>query len=173
MSIMRIATMDIDPLVGAMQESAARFADITVRQAAPGSPHPDTETIYLRFPAEITRESFFEGMDVVDYPACHGALKEAIRGIAVMVGLPPARAMAIKLKPGGIIHPHCDEGGYANATERFHLPIVTNPAALLSCGDDTVHLEAGGLYHFNKHEMHHGINGGDTDRIHLVVDLWR
>lgn len=173
MNIERIATYNVAPLIEALEANAKRFSDITIRQDVAGTPHPDTETIYLRFPPEITMESVFEGMDVIDYPACKGALNDAIWSISIGEAFLPARAMVIKLKPGGVIRRHYDSGGYSEATERFHLPIVTNPNAWLACGDQVEHMEAGGLYRFDKHEWHYGANEGETDRIHLVADLWR
>lgn len=167
-----IGHMDVAPLILAAREDAERFGDLTFRQATPGSPHRDTETIYLRMPPEISFESIFEGMEVVDYHA-HPVFHAAVWALAGLVGAKPARAMVIDLKAGGVITPHIDEGGYALATERWHLPIVTNPSAWLMAGGEKAHLQPGTVYWFDKQAPHEGANEGTTGRIHLVVDTWK
>src|ERR1700688_848652 len=105
----RIGEIAIDAPALAVRTHAARFADIVFRQRAPGSPHPDTETIYLRMPRVITYESLFESLDTVDYPALQEpAFRDAVAAAAALAGGTPARAMIVKLKPGGRIAPHVD-----------------------------------------------------------------
>lgn len=161
-------------LADALVTYGALFEDLTFRQDAPGSPHRDTKTIYLRMPPVITLQSIFEGFEVVDYPACDIApFREGMADIARVAGGSLARAMIISLAPGGRITPHIDEGAYAEATHRYHLPVVSNESAWLRVGSDQRFLVPGTLTWFNKHRLHSGANEGATDRIHLVVDLWR
>jgi Aspartyl/Asparaginyl beta-hydroxylase len=167
----RIGEIAIDALARAVARQAARFADIVFRQRAPGSPHPDTETIYLRMPPIITYESLFGSLEAVDYPAMQEpAFRDAVAAMAERAGGAPARAMIVKLKPGGRIAPHVDEGAYAAATRRFHLPIATNPLAWLDSGGERLHLPSGTLWWFDKHALHCGGNDGAADRIHLILD---
>jgi hypothetical protein len=168
-----IATLDIGALTDAVKDHRDRFGDETWRQDAPATPHPDTETLYLRMPPVITPRAVFESLIVLDRPLYAGAFREAVEEIAGIAGKNPARAMVINLKPGGKITRHRDEGAYAEATERYHLPVITNPDAWLEVGDQRMHMEAGTFYRFAKHVEHEGANQGETDRIHLVVDLWR
>lgn len=167
----RIGEIPIDTLARAVRVHAVRFADVVFRQIAPGSPHPDTETIYLRMPPVISRETVFESVDVVDCPMMQEpAFRDAVAAVARLAGGAAARAMIVKLKPGGRIAPHVDEGAYAAATRRFHLPIATNPLAWLESGGERLALPAGTLWWFDKHALHSGGNDGAADRIHLIVD---
>ncbi|MBV8652221.1 MAG: aspartyl/asparaginyl beta-hydroxylase domain-containing protein [Alphaproteobacteria bacterium] len=167
----RIGALAIDALAGAVDTHAARFADMVFRQRAPGSAHPDTETIYLRMPPTLSRETIFESLDSIDYPLMQEpAIREAVAAVSRLAGGRAARAMIVKLKPGGRIAPHVDEGAYAAATRRYHLPIATNPLAWLEAGGERLHLPAGTLWWFDKHALHRGGNDGATDRIHLIVD---
>ncbi len=168
---LRIGEVAIDALAAATRAHAARFADLVFRQSAPGSPHPDTETIYLRMPPVITVESIFESLEAVDYPMMQEpAFRDAVATVARLARGVAARAMIVKLKPEGRIAPHIDEGRYAAATQRFHLPIATNPRAWLDSGGELLHLPAGTLWWFDKHAPHCGGNDGAADRIHLIVD---
>jgi quercetin dioxygenase-like cupin family protein len=167
----RIGTIAIDALAAAVDAHAARFADLVFRQRAPGSAHPDTETMYLRMPPTISRETIFESLEAADYPLMQEpAFRDSVAAVARLAGGRAARAMIVKLKPGGRIAPHVDEGAYAAATQRYHLPIATNPQAWLESGGEHLHLPAGTLWWFDKHALHRGGNDGTTDRIHLIAD---
>jgi hypothetical protein len=167
----RIGTIAIDALAAAVDAHAERFADMVFRQRALGSAHPDTETMYLRMPPTISRETIFESLDAVDYPLMdEPSFREAVATVSRLAGGRAARAMIVKLKPSGRIAPHIDEGTYAAATQRYHLPIATNPQAWLESGGERLHLPAGTLWRFDKHALHRGGNDGATDRLHLIVD---
>jgi hypothetical protein len=166
-----LGEIDVAALAEAVRTHAARFADFDFRQKAPGSAHPDTATIYLRMPPVLSRWTMFESLDVVDCPMMQAPeFRTAIAAVACLAGGRPARAMIVALKPGGRIAPHVDEGAYAAATQRFHLPIATNPGAWLESGGEIVHLPEGTLWWFDKHALHRGANDGAEDRIHLIVD---
>jgi GNAT superfamily N-acetyltransferase len=170
----QVCEIDPAPLASALADHGGMFNDLTWRQDHPASPHPDTETIYLRMPAEITLDTVFHGTEEVEYPAWGiGPLRDAAERLAAHVGGKLGRVMVIKLKPGGRIKEHIDQGSYAAATDRYHLPITTNDRAWLRAGDETVSMPAGSVFWFNKHELHDGANDGDTDRVHLVVDVYR
>jgi hypothetical protein len=169
-----VGEINITPLREAVRANAHRFGEVTWRQSVPGSPHPDTETIFLRMPRELTRESLFNSLQVEDCDAEPvPAFLDAIREIGALTGGRVARCMIVKLKPGGKITPHIDQGRYAEATQRWHLPIETNRQAWLQSGGETLSLPRGTLHWFDKHALHCGANEGPRDRIHLIVDTFR
>ena len=171
----RIAHYDVRPLKAALAENAARWGDNTFRQDHPLSPHPSSETIFLRWaPGPVTAQSVLENLDVVDLElGRRPPFSTAIHSIASFADGRPARAIIVKMHPGGSIKRHIDEGKYAEATDRFHLPIQTNPDAWLRIGDECAHLDEGEIWWFDKHSPHDGGNDGAADRIHLIVDVFR
>ena len=179
-----VGAVDVADAVSALVREGARFSDDTRRQTYAGSAHPDSETIYLRMPkipsfdSSRSFEAMFNSLDVED---CDAARVQEFSNLlqeveSVICKLQPgkrlARAMLVKLRAGGKIHPHIDQGVYAGVTERYHLPITTNDGAWLKCGGEKYHLPAGQVRYFNKHVMHEGANDGSTDRVHLVVDFF-
>lgn len=82
------------------------------------------------------------------------------------------KAMLVRLRPGGWIDWHVDEGSYADAHWRGHLPIVTNDGCHVFSGIHAGHLPPGHFFKFDNSALHSGINTGRTERIHLIVD-WR
>lgn len=95
----------------------------------------------------------------------------------------PERIRFMKLAPGGgELQRHTDQADVEAGTApgqlmRFHYPIVTNPAVQFFMWNHTgikeTHFMGVGYWHYlDVRKPHMAINGGDEDRIHLVVDLW-
>lgn len=153
---------------------AAHFSDETYRQNYAGSAHPESETVYLRMPPVLSLEGMFSSLEVENRPLMLvPEFAELVYAMASKIAGRLARVMLIKLKAGGRIHPHIDQGDYAEATDRYHLPIITNDGAWLRSGSETKHLAAGEIWAFNKHVLHEGANEGTEDRIHLVADFFK
>ncbi len=55
---------------------------------------------------------------------------------------------------------------------RLHIPIYTNPGALFVINHHCTHLPADGSVYFTDTRGYHtGLNGGETNRVHIVVAL--
>ncbi len=91
----------------------------------------------------------------------------------VLAGL-PARLRGVRLMalgPGARIYEHRDgKVGLPWGNLRLHVPIVTNPGAIMVIGGDEVHWDAGRLWYGDFNQVHHVRNTGDESRIHLVID---
>lgn len=145
-----------------------------LRQSAPGTPHRDTESIYLLMPDVVNAETIFTAMDIVLWsPMPQPVLASLIERVAHVAKAEPARVMLVKLLAGGVIHPHIDQGPYAEATQRYHVALVSNPHCVMHIDDEAATARPGEVWWFNKHALHAVVNGGDEDRVHLIVDCWR
>lgn len=89
------------------------------------------------------------------------------------------RSRLMRLAPGAEVALHVDFNYHWVSRLRLHIPVVTDPRVLFQCADEKVHMAAGECWTFNSWRRHRVINGGEADRIHLVVDtsgssrLWR
>ena len=54
---------------------------------------------------------------------------------------------------------------------RFHVPIQTNQNVRFYCGNSQINMKVGQCWEFDYKKWHRVVNDGDTDRIHLLVDL--
>jgi len=55
---------------------------------------------------------------------------------------------------------------------RLHIPIITNPGALMIVDKDAHHMKAdGSVYYVDTTKYHTALNGGNTARIHLVATI--
>lgn len=170
----KVGAIDVSSAAFALKRHAVHFSDETSRQTYGGTAHPDSETIYLRMTPVHTMDGVFNSLEVKN---CHlsslSEFSDLLNDVQEFVTGRMARAMLVKLKAGGVIHPHIDQGTYADATDRYHLPLVTNELAWLKSGYQKRHLPVGELWWFDKHTTHEGANEGTTDRVHLIVDFFK
>lgn len=55
---------------------------------------------------------------------------------------------------------------------RLHIPIITNPGALMIVDKDAYHMHAdGSVYYVDTTKYHTALNGGNEPRIHLVATI--
>ena len=55
---------------------------------------------------------------------------------------------------------------------RLHIPIITNPGALMVVGKNAYHMKAdGGVYYVDTTKYHTALNGGDVPRVHIVATI--
>ena len=55
---------------------------------------------------------------------------------------------------------------------RLHIPIITNPAALMIVDKEAYHMKAdGGVYYVDTTKYHTALNGGNEPRVHLVATI--
>lgn len=159
------------PVLAELDAFPELWSLFTARQKYQGSAHADTQTIPLRGP--LTLEDPFEDLEAYDYPIIKKlpATVAYLRQIALGLGMREiGRVMLVRLKPGGVISEHIDEGGYARYFARFHAPLSTGPQCLFRCGPEQVHMEAGSLWWFNHQRPHSVRNLEKSHRIHLIAD---
>lgn len=100
-------------------------------------------------------------------------IQKAIAEIEALVGGKANHIMLNRLKPHDNVLPHKD---VMDVGERWHLPLVTNPKAKWwdEMDDKDVHMEVGYWYGPVPYKVSHSVwNDGETERIHLVVDVYR
>ncbi len=162
--IVSLFPYDIASIVAMLPDLEHAWTEEIWRQAMPYTPHRDSETIFIR------RQPGSRPRDVL-HQLASVATRHTVSRAAHTVRF-PARAMLVRLKPGGRIEQHTDTGIYAEATIRFHLPIITNPGVWLEVDGTRYQLEAGTVFAFDKHVPHSGGNDGDEARIHMIVDAY-
>ncbi len=74
-----------------------------------------------------------------------------------------------RLIPGQYIAPHTD-GHDDHCNTRIHVPLTTNPACVFVNNRSAFHMKPGWAYVINPCLEHLAINGGETDRIHLIFN---
>ena len=80
------------------------------------------------------------------------------------------RSRLMGLGPGADVPEHVDINYYWRTHVRVHIPIVTNPEVAFTCAGNTVNMAAGDCWVFDTFQNHAVHNGGQAQRIHLVLD---
>lgn len=81
-------------------------------------------------------------------------------------------ARLMRLASGSVIKEHTDEGmRFEDGVVRIHVPILTNPDVEFYLNGSRVVLIAGSCWYLRLSDPHRVTNRGETDRVHLVVDM--
>lgn len=77
----------------------------------------------------------------------------------------------MKLSPGSIIKEHRDHDlSFEDGVVRLHIPITTNPGVEFYLNDERIIMGEGECWYLRLSDPHRVINGGETERVHLVID---
>jgi hypothetical protein len=81
--------------------------------------------------------------------------------------------MLVNLPSKKQVMPHVDWLPFASKFDRFHIPIITNDDCIFTVGDESKNLKVGELWEINNDKFIHSVyNGGETDRVHIIMD-WK
>lgn len=126
------------------------------------------EVIYLRKP--VTEES----QECVDQEAFHH-LPEVVPFVfglmSAMQGERLGSILLTRVKPGFFIQLHTDMVGMEKYYDRFHIVVNANKHCFFTCGEETTVMQPGEVWWFDHTKPHSISNDGDSDRIHLIVDI--
>ncbi len=155
----------------------------TYLRECPQGPNGDVESIILRFPTKSNEETKaviagevenfdpHESYDTPIFKSLPEARKHIFDLMAFVGGERLGRCVINKIRPGGVIVPHCDETVQAEYWDRFHIVLQSGAGCNFRCGDEWVSMQAGEVWWFNNLVEHEVCNNSDDYRIHLVCDI--
>ena len=77
----------------------------------------------------------------------------------------------MRLDAGAVIKPHRDEDlNFEQGEVRLHIPVSTNPGLAFYLEEERLCMAEGSCWYLNLALPHRVRNGGDTPRVHLVLD---
>jgi hypothetical protein len=129
---------------------------------------------------EIRRQPGTTQRDVLHQLACvatrhhmHPQLTDAIDALCDFVGGRTGRATLLRIQPNEAVAMRLETGHYADAIERFWLPIVAEPQALAVVADNRYHpLEVGTMYAIDVRSEYGAGNHGKTAAVILQADVF-
>lgn len=80
------------------------------------------------------------------------------------------RSRLMGLAAGAEVPAHIDSAYYWRTHLRIHIPVITNPGVIFTCGGESVHMAPGEFWVFDSFRRHEVHNRGDQHRVHLVLD---
>jgi hypothetical protein len=125
--------------------------------------HRETKTIPLIWDEKLNGEVIYHP----DYPKFKNFLDKIPLGKGYIQS-----AILIKLPAGKSIPTHVDAALFFKKYHRIHIPLITNKQCFFTVGSETKHLKQGEIWEIdNGNLQHYVVNGGKTDRIHLLIDF--
>ena len=82
-----------------------------------------------------------------------------------------AKCLFIRLPSKKDVKEHKDNGDYLNAVKRCHIAIETNEETFFYVNNEKKNMEVGDCWEINNMKSHYVKNDGETDRIHLLIDI--
>lgn len=96
----------------------------------------------------------------------------AFQAVLATFECPIESVRLMKLAPGSAILPHRDHDlNAAEGCARLHVPIVTNDRVWFRVGDARVDMRPGECWYLRLSDEHAAANEGETDRVHIVIDV--
>lgn len=154
-------------------------AEIAALPASAWVPHPGklvgNDAVLLITPGGRPTNDFAGPMAATEHLAACPYITEIMADLGGVWG----RSRLMGLAAGARVPAHVDVNYYWRTHLRIHIPIVTSPKVLFTCGDRTIHMAPGECWTFDSFQLHDVHNGGVEKRIHLVLDtvggdeIWR
>ena len=133
-------------------------------------PHPGqiagNDAVLLVTPSGEATNDFAGAMA----PTEHLLASRYIMEVMAQIGGVWGRSRLMGLAAGAEVPVHVDINYYWRTHIRIHIPIVTSPEVLFTCGGETVHMAPGECWIFDSFRVHRVHNGGRAKRVHLVLD---
>jgi len=151
-------------------DADALAAEVRALPASAWTPHPTgfvgNEAVRLVTPGGAPTDDIEGPMG----PAENLANCRYINEIMTELGAVWGRSRLMGLAAGREVPLHVDTHYYWRTHLRIHIPVITNPRVLFTCGEETVHMAAGECWLFDSFQWHRVENKGGAQRIHLVID---
>ena len=151
-------------------DTEALAAEIRALPASAWTAHP---TGFVGNEAVRLVTPFGEATDAIEGPMAPTENLQRcayVREIMAEIGGVWGRSRLMGLAAGSEVPSHIDTHYYWRTHLRIHIPVITNPGVLFTCGGETVHMAAGECWVFDSYLRHDVQNKGTEQRIHLVLD---
>lgn len=165
------------PLAIALQMHPELWNQHNDRKQFEGSSHVGTSDIWVRYNdlknIDQGYEKYTSEHDAVWLPAA--AKLPQIRPIVfgLMARCEATRlggVLITRIPSGGRVLPHADKGWHPEYYNmKIYVPILANPHCVNRVEDEHVVMQAGDAWYFNNTKEHEVVNGGETERVTLIV----
>jgi len=132
-----------------------------------------TEHIVFRFINSFKDHRFYS--DNAIWEDWKGVIAPLLEVTAKAYGYQTAefpRIMLAKLPAGASIKPHIDRSPAAQFPHKIHIPLLTNQETLFFLNDKGFNLKEGVIHEVNNRMNHSVVNKGNSDRIHLIFEVF-
>jgi capsular polysaccharide biosynthesis protein len=135
----------------------------------------ETQTIFLRsghkpVPMGISGNDIHPSRET-NNAALYPNIMALLNDFATKVNGELSRATIVRLKPGGVVYPHIDEGDYYRYRDRYHIVIDSRDGSEMVSGNEKLTWREGEVWWFDNKAMHDAANPSDEYRVHIIFDI--
>jgi len=155
------------------------FTRRTLRDTASNSPHLDTRCIVGVYDMNGKIDGVIDKGVMNRYNKYLEGIFRELQDHYNYVSVLMSGFTIVKLLAGNEVAEHSDleledeaikESGYV-FNHRIHIPITTNDDVRFKSKGKSFALNVGSMYEIDNITKHSVVNGGDTDRIHIIIDF--
>lgn len=170
---LKVGEINPTPILHALMMKSDLWNAFDLRSTYPNSPHAEVDDILLRFNDLSEPEKVPDDIVCVPYPAWNELpVKPVVLDLMRSVeGVGLGRVMITRLKPGGRIAPHVDQGAPAEYYRRYQFSLQSLPGATFRFDNEVVSFRSGEVWWINNRVEHEVINGSEDDRIVMIADI--
>jgi Aspartyl/Asparaginyl beta-hydroxylase len=99
-------------------------------------------------------------------------VSDIVKDLELMCGGVSGRVLLIKLSANKDVSEHTDKGDYLSTVRRFHIPIITNDLVSYTVNGEKINMKQGECWEINNLKSHSVLNDSNTDRVHLLIDIF-
>jgi len=127
------------------------------------------ESMVFRHSSEYSTSTI---RDMPLMPKYRGVIASMVNALSAHYVIRDYVALAAKLGPGAKVTPHSDSGEFLESIHRIHIPVLTNEKSFYFVDEKRVQMKVGEMYEIDNQRVHWVDNGGDTDRTHVVINIY-
>jgi mannose-6-phosphate isomerase-like protein (cupin superfamily) len=168
---------DVTPIMLELHRSPGLWDENTHRQSYPGTPHADTNSVWVRYrPAAEIKDlrSFAEQHRNVFWPAWRElpSLRPLVFGLMTRVSAVELGSILITRIPlGGEVRLHSDKGSWAPEFYNTKVHVTLAGSSESTCDGEVVTMVQGDIFTFDNLRPHSVLNNGDRDRIVCIISM--
>jgi hypothetical protein len=169
-SLRELGSVDATALIDSVLSQDAKAWHANQYRQNAYAVHLQTESLVMVFcdgwpELTVTREPAWQALRETAVPLMRQIINDCYPAGGQII-----RAMAAKLKAGGVISPHRDTHPSFTHSHRIHVPISTNPGVRFMINGRPYRFEVGKAYEINNQQNHSVMNSGSEDRITFIFD---
>jgi aspartyl/asparaginyl beta-hydroxylase (cupin superfamily) len=169
-SLRELGPVDYQPLLDAVLAMSEEDWQAQQYRQNAYSVHEHTQSLVMVFcqgwpELQVTKEPAWEPLKETAVPLMRHIIDNFYPPGGTVI-----RAMAARLKRGGVIAPHRDSHPSFVNSHRIHIPLTTNPGVRFMINGRPHRFKVGEAYEINNQRNHSVMNSGAEDRITFIFD---
>lgn len=136
--------------------------------------HPDSRHIVFKFPDSYPQTHLSASPTALwdDWAELLTPVIEMVRQCYGFDDYATSKIMLSSLRRHAQVPPHVDSNPSSLVPHKVHVPLISNTSVIFVIDGKRYHLPVGRAYEINNLLVHSVENAGDSDRVHLIFEIY-